>query len=262
MVSLPAADEVEELFCRLGRGLRINFEQQRRHRDRRDRDEVALPGIGLALVDEGREQHRTIGADEQRVAVMVGFRESLARDHAAGTGLVVDDEGLAKPLLQLLGDDAGCRVDIAAGRIWHDQTDVTVGIGPSRHRACRESRDGNQRDGEKSHQILPWSTRIVVRLIVEACTGRCRPHALHETSSFVFRAFTCRRICADVVHMVDNGIGVALPLEPRKGAQAIRRAVAVLRILAAGREAGLPLAEVVQATGLTRPTVHRIVCMR
>src|SRR5262249_43673228 len=48
-------------------------------------------------------------------------------------------------------------------------------------------------------------------------------------------------------------------MEPRKGAQAIRRAVAVLRILAAGREAGLPLTEVVQATGLTRPTVHRIV---
>jgi DNA-binding IclR family transcriptional regulator len=47
--------------------------------------------------------------------------------------------------------------------------------------------------------------------------------------------------------------------EPRQGAQAIRRALAVLRILAAGRETGLPLAEVVQATGLTRPTVHRIV---
>ena len=59
--------------------------------------------------------------------------------------------------------------------------------------------------------------------------------------------------------MVDNGIDEVLPLEPRKGAQAIRRAVAVLRILAAGREAGLPLTEVVQATGLTRPTVHRIV---
>lgn len=47
--------------------------------------------------------------------------------------------------------------------------------------------------------------------------------------------------------------------EPRQGAQAIRRALAVLRILAAGRETGLPLADVVQATGLTRPTVHRIV---
>jgi DNA-binding IclR family transcriptional regulator len=33
--------------------------------------------------------------------------------------------------------------------------------------------------------------------------------------------------------------------EPRQGAQAIRRALAVLRILAAGREDGVPLAEVV-----------------
>ncbi|MFH0299300.1 IclR family transcriptional regulator [Bradyrhizobium sp. 31Argb] len=47
--------------------------------------------------------------------------------------------------------------------------------------------------------------------------------------------------------------------EPRQGAQAIRRALMVLRILAAGRETGVPLTEVVQATGLTRPTVHRIV---
>lgn len=48
-------------------------------------------------------------------------------------------------------------------------------------------------------------------------------------------------------------------IAPRQGAQAIRRALSVLRILAAGGEAGLPLAEVVQATRLTRPTVHRIV---
>jgi DNA-binding IclR family transcriptional regulator len=47
--------------------------------------------------------------------------------------------------------------------------------------------------------------------------------------------------------------------EPRQGAQAIRRALAVLRILATGREAGVPLTEVVRATGLSRPTVHRIV---
>ena len=47
--------------------------------------------------------------------------------------------------------------------------------------------------------------------------------------------------------------------EPRQGAQSIRRALGVLRILAAGRETGMPLAEVVQATGLTRPTVHRMI---
>jgi DNA-binding IclR family transcriptional regulator len=47
-------------------------------------------------------------------------------------------------------------------------------------------------------------------------------------------------------------------MEPRPGGQAIRRALAVLRILAEGRETGIPLNDVVQATGLTRPTVHRI----
>ena len=42
------------------------------------------------------------------------------------------------------------------------------------------------------------------------------------------------------------------------GAQSIRRALAILSALAAGGEAGLSLAEVTRTTGLTRPTVHRI----
>ena len=46
---------------------------------------------------------------------------------------------------------------------------------------------------------------------------------------------------------------------PLHGGQAIRRALAVLRTLAVGGEKGVPLAEVVHATSLTRPTVHRIV---
>src|SRR6187200_387279 len=46
---------------------------------------------------------------------------------------------------------------------------------------------------------------------------------------------------------------------PRQGGQAIRRALAVLRTLAVGGERGVPLAEIVQATSLARPTVHRIV---
>jgi len=47
--------------------------------------------------------------------------------------------------------------------------------------------------------------------------------------------------------------------EPLQGGQAIRRALTVLRTLAMGGERGVPLAEIVQATSLTRPTVHRIV---
>ena len=48
-------------------------------------------------------------------------------------------------------------------------------------------------------------------------------------------------------------------IKPRSGAQSLRRALSVLRVVAAGRDAGLPLSEVVQATGLTRPTAHRLV---
>ena len=42
------------------------------------------------------------------------------------------------------------------------------------------------------------------------------------------------------------------------GAQSIRRAVAILRVLAAGQASGAGLQTVAQATGLARPTVHRM----
>ncbi len=50
------------------------------------------------------------------------------------------------------------------------------------------------------------------------------------------------------------------PAAPRSpdGAQSIRRALAVLRIVAAGQEHGVRLTDVVHGSGLNRPTVHRI----
>lgn len=42
------------------------------------------------------------------------------------------------------------------------------------------------------------------------------------------------------------------------GAQAVRRAMAVLRIVAAAQERGVRLVDVVNATGLNRPTAHRL----
>jgi DNA-binding IclR family transcriptional regulator len=42
------------------------------------------------------------------------------------------------------------------------------------------------------------------------------------------------------------------------GAQSIRRALRVLRILAVGQEHGVRLTDIVEESGLTRPTVHRI----
>ncbi len=42
------------------------------------------------------------------------------------------------------------------------------------------------------------------------------------------------------------------------GVQSIRRALAILRILAAGQEHGVRLVDVVTSTGLSQPTAHRI----
>jgi DNA-binding IclR family transcriptional regulator len=59
------------------------------------------------------------------------------------------------------------------------------------------------------------------------------------------------------VHNVDT-LRASYP-RPIPGAQSVRRACAILRILAEGREAGVALSEVARVTGVPRPTVHRIV---
>ena len=43
-----------------------------------------------------------------------------------------------------------------------------------------------------------------------------------------------------------------------EGAQSVRRAVAILRILATGQERGVRLTDIVGQSGLNRPTVHRL----
>lgn len=58
--------------------------------------------------------------------------------------------------------------------------------------------------------------------------------------------------------MVARGGADTASVDLPGGTQSIQRAVAVLRILAAAREAGLGLTEISMHAGLTRPTTHRI----
>ena len=46
--------------------------------------------------------------------------------------------------------------------------------------------------------------------------------------------------------------------EPADGAQSVRRAMSVLRLVAAGQDRGVRLTDVAAMSGLTRPTVHRL----
>jgi len=48
---------------------------------------------------------------------------------------------------------------------------------------------------------------------------------------------------------------------PPRGTQSIRRALQILRIIAAGRESGVLMQDIVALTGLARPTCHRILSL-
>ena len=43
-----------------------------------------------------------------------------------------------------------------------------------------------------------------------------------------------------------------------EGAQSVRRALAVLRLVATGQDGGVRLTDVAQMSGLTAPTAHRL----
>ena len=52
--------------------------------------------------------------------------------------------------------------------------------------------------------------------------------------------------------------GTIAPAQPTEGAQSVRRALAILRAVATAQERGARLIDIVNATDLNRPTVHRI----
>lgn len=55
-----------------------------------------------------------------------------------------------------------------------------------------------------------------------------------------------------------RGTGAGLNSDAPDGAQSVRRALAILRLVASGQERGVRLVDVAQMSGLSRPTVHRL----
>jgi hypothetical protein len=124
---VPGPDDAYERAARLRLCRRDQLGQRRRRQaaardedevrrvDRRDRDEVAHELERLAgdqrFVDGVRVRHQ-----QQRVAVGRALGDGIGADDRAGTGPVVDDEGLAHRFLQALGDEAGVDVGRPAGR--------------------------------------------------------------------------------------------------------------------------------------------------
>ena len=88
------------------------------------------------------------------VAELPGVRHRLARDGAAGTRPVIEDD-LSKICRDMLGNETGNVVGRPAGREWHDQADRPVRI-----RLCRmrlggggTARSQDERDGGRDQQV-------------------------------------------------------------------------------------------------------------
>ena len=83
----------------------------------------------------------------KRMAVGRRLGHDLVADHAAGAGLVLDDDRLAQHLLQPGRDQPGRRVGAAASRIGHDQPHRLGGIGLRTGKARRQRQGCRRAEG-------------------------------------------------------------------------------------------------------------------
>ncbi len=105
-----------------------------------------------ALLDRRNDGVRHVG-EQQGVAVGRGFGGDLDAEAAAGAGTVVDDDLLAERFRQPLAEQAAEHIRAAAGRVWHDEGDGTIGIGLGRQRGARERNEGGESKLCRQHDV-------------------------------------------------------------------------------------------------------------
>ena len=126
-LSLPGealASATSPLMSLAGKSLRATTTKARVG-DQRHRREILDRVVGHRL--DHHRRHGVAGADHGGgVAVLVGFRDLIAGDRAAGARLVLDHHGLVQQFGQRRGDDAGHDVGAAAGAEADDHADRLV----------------------------------------------------------------------------------------------------------------------------------------
>ena len=151
------ADQVGDVLdaggLRLGRVHHQHVRHPGHHRDRRQ----VLERVEWHLRIERRiDRLRADRAHQQRVAVGRRLRDEVGAEVAAGTRLVVDDEGLAERLAELRRERARQDVGGAAGRERHDDADRLRGPGAGRRRRRlrkQRRRDQRGRCGEQDEEV-------------------------------------------------------------------------------------------------------------
>ena len=81
----------------------VNHNEMRRRPHHADRGEIGRGIVRQMLVQALVDGLRSVGADEQRMAIALGARRFRGREIAAGTRLVLDHNGLCKYRLEVVG---------------------------------------------------------------------------------------------------------------------------------------------------------------
>ena len=112
----------------LDRRVAADYQHRGRVGDMHYRHEVLVDLIAQAAVKVRVGRQREL-PQQQGIAVGRGARGSVVAYIGAATRAVVDDEGLAGALGELVGDQAGHIIAPAAGREGHDDGDRLRGVG-------------------------------------------------------------------------------------------------------------------------------------
>jgi hypothetical protein len=154
-IGLGIGDQIGD---RLHRQLRIDDQHERRLREQGQRNEVAERVIRQALVERNIDRHGRCRRHQQRVAVGRGLLHRDRGDDAAGAGLVLDDNALAEPLLQILRHHPRQKIGAATRRERIDDRNRPRGIVLRECCRRRQQQQANEpcearlHDGRPSHR--------------------------------------------------------------------------------------------------------------
>ena len=140
----------DELGEGLDRDLGVHHQQVGELGEAGNRHEILFRVVRQVLVEErvnGVGAHR---ADKKGVSVRRGLGDGGRSDIAAGTGTVLDHEGLAVFGLKLLGDDAGEEIRRAAGAEGDDDRHLLLRPRRGLGLRCADAEETGQADGRKN----------------------------------------------------------------------------------------------------------------
>ena len=98
--------ECDEFLQRFNAKLRVDHHDVGIGGGHRDGREILQRIVGQFLVDPGIDRDRPGLAEQQRVAVGIGFSDEIGTDDRAGAAAVLDHNGLANAVADAFGDDA------------------------------------------------------------------------------------------------------------------------------------------------------------